>query len=140
MKRLTKLTLLFAAASLVVISAFVSADNEVTTPDATQVHEFVDADGDGICDNHIGAGWARGSGRGNGENFVDEDGDGICDNINTGSGLRRGFGRGMGIGCESGLRANFVDADGDGACDNFLANSGLEKKAARFKTRGRAGK
>ena len=33
---------------------------------------FVDADGDGVCDNH-----------GSRFNFVDEDGDGICDNIGT---------------------------------------------------------
>lgn len=32
--------------------------------------DFVDADGDGVCDNF-----------GNRANFVDENGDGICDNI-----------------------------------------------------------
>ena len=38
---------------------------------------FVDADGDGICDN-------RGTGfGGNGAGYVDADGDGVCDNLGT---------------------------------------------------------
>ena len=45
---------------------------------------FVDADGDGICDNY-----GTGAGRGNGAGFVDADGDGVCDNYGTGAG--RGF-------------------------------------------------
>ena len=56
---------------------------------------YVDADGDGICDN-------RGTGGGN---YVDADGDGICDNRGTGGG-------------------NYVDADGDGICDNRGAGGG----------------
>lgn len=55
---------------------------------------YVDADGDGSCDN-FASGGARGS---RSANFIDEDGDGICDNRGTGTG--------------------FVDADGDGVCDN----------------------
>ncbi|MGI6031409.1 MAG: hypothetical protein ACOX7F_07895 [Eubacteriales bacterium] len=47
---------------------------------------FVDEDGDGVCDN-----W--GSGRGF---FVDEDGDGICDHCPSGM---SGWGRGAGRGC-----------------------------------------
>ena len=37
---------------------------------------FIDEDGDGLCDN-----WAGGGGWcGNGQCFIDEDGDGVCDN------------------------------------------------------------
>lgn len=59
---------------------------------------FVDADGDGICDN-AGRGEA-----GCGRYFVDADGDGICDNAGRG-----------GAGCGR----YFIDADGDGVCDNY---------------------
>ncbi|NNJ12738.1 hypothetical protein EKD04_020645 [Chloroflexales bacterium ZM16-3] len=38
---------------------------------------FVDADGDGVCDN---------AGTGAGDNYVDTDGDGVCDNMGTGTG------------------------------------------------------
>lgn len=61
---------------------------------------FVDADGDGICDNCEAYHWC-------GDNFVDIDGDGVCDNYAAGQG--RGTGRG----------GNFVDTDGDGVCDNY---------------------
>lgn len=59
---------------------------------------FVDADGDGICDNYAAQLCGTGAG------FVDADGDGICDNYGT-------YGCGMGAG--------YVDADGDGVCDNY---------------------
>jgi len=59
---------------------------------------FVDADGDGICDNYAINGCGMGVG------YVDADGDGICDNYQT-------YGCGMGLG--------YVDADGDGICDNY---------------------
>ncbi|WP_129631054.1 hypothetical protein [Candidatus Oscillochloris fontis] len=40
---------------------------------------FVDADGDGVCDN-------TGSGTGTGTNYTDADGDGVCDNMGSGTG------------------------------------------------------
>ena len=40
---------------------------------------FVDADGDGVCDN-------MGSGTGTGTNYADADGDGVCDNMGSGTG------------------------------------------------------
>ena len=58
---------------------------------------FVDADGDGVCDNY---------GTGRGQYFVDADGDGVCDNYGTGRGQY------------------FVDADGDGVCDNYGTGCG----------------
>lgn len=63
---------------------------------------FIDEDGDGLCDNWAGGG----SGRcGNGQGFIDEDGDGLCDNCGTQ--------------CVGGR--NFIDQDGDGVCDNWAS-------------------
>lgn len=61
---------------------------------------FVDADGDGICDN-AGSGCA----------YADADGDGICDICGV-SHAQSGGGR------------YFVDADGDGICDNYQSGQG----------------
>lgn len=60
---------------------------------------FVDANGDGVCDNA-----GTNASQGKRVNFVDADGDGVCDNAGTGLG--------------KGKRTNFVDANGDGVCDN----------------------
>jgi hypothetical protein len=75
-----------------------------------------------------------------GPNFVDENGDGICDNAGArlgkkgrrdgkgygaghlakGKGLRRGARDGKGAVNRSGnTKPNYVDADGDGICDNL---------------------
>lgn len=63
---------------------------------------FIDEDGDGLCDNWAGGG----SGRcGNGPCFIDQDGDGLCDNCGTQ--------------CVGGQ--NFIDQDGDGVCDNWAS-------------------
>lgn len=92
---------------------------------------FVDEDGDGVCDL-MGTGQGngpygpRGYGNGTGvcgENFVDEDGDGVCDLMGTGQGNGpygpRGYGNGtgQGFGPQGGCGAEFVDEDGDGICD-----------------------
>ena len=64
---------------------------------------FIDEDGDGLCDNWAGGG----SGRcGNGQCFIDEDGDGVCDNCGTQ--------------CVGGGQ-NFIDQDGNGLCDNWAS-------------------
>jgi hypothetical protein len=62
---------------------------------------FIDGNGDGICDNRQSGGQSTGNG------YVDEDGDGICDNRQSG-------GQSTGNG--------YVDEDGDGVCDN---NTGI---------------
>lgn len=64
---------------------------------------WVDLDGDGVCDNYTGA---KNLNKKNpaAPNFVDADGDGVCDNTGNPQG--------------KGKRHNFVDADGDGVCDN----------------------
>ena len=75
-----------------------------------------------------------------GPNYVDANGDGICDNIGTrvakaghrrgkgygarnqarGKGFRRGLRDGKGSINRAGVaKPNYVDANGDGICDNF---------------------
>lgn len=73
-------------------NSFVDADGDGICDNCGQGNSFVDADGDGICDH-----------RGNGNSFVDADGDGICDHRGQGN--------------------SFVDADGDGVCDNRPSGS-----------------
>jgi len=74
---------------------------------------YVDADGDGICDNWGTCG------------YVDEDGDGICDNCGVAHGnYLAGNGR------------YFIDADGDGVCDNYAAGC---LKRGRGRGRGNSG-
>lgn len=63
---------------------------------------FVDADGDGICDN-----------AGSGCVYADADGDGLCDVCGAEHGS-----------CLTGEGAAFVDADGDGICDNYGSGQG----------------
>lgn len=63
------------------------------------VCQFLDADGDGICDNYNTGSCGTGAGRGAG--YVDADGDGICDNYaagasQNGTGSRRGQSGGQG--------------------------------------------
>ncbi len=62
---------------------------------------YVDADGDGVCDNRV-------DGRAAGSGYVDADGDGVCDNRGSagygqgqgqGQGQGKGFGPGRGAGC-----------------------------------------
>lgn len=89
---------------------------------------FVDADGDGVCDNAVGGcvyADADGDGlcdvcgvehgsclTGEGAAFVDADGDGVCDNCGA-------YHR-----CGTTGDGNFVDADGDGICDNYGSGQG----------------
>ena len=134
MKRFTTLALILLAAALVLVPAYVFSDDDEATP-ATQTGStnFIDEDGDGICDNWQAGGKGLGLGKGNRENFVDEDGDGICDNYQ--SGLRKGLGQGRGY--RQG--AGFLDADGDGVCDNCTGES-KNVKSRNGKGRGRNGK
>ena len=90
----------------------------------TYTSNYVDADGNGICDNLGTAGANYGSGRGQDANYVDADNDGICDNLGT-AGANYGSGRGQG--------ANYVDADNDGICDNYSYHNSGNKT---FRNRG----
>ncbi len=62
---------------------------------------YVDADGDGVCDNYAERG-GNGYGNGNGGGYVDADGDGVCDNYGTGNGYGNGNGNGAGNGSGAG--------------------------------------
>ncbi len=86
--------------ALVALSAGVAAA-QYSKGDGAGGAQYVDEDGDGVCDNI-----------GDRPEFVDEDGDGVCDN---------NCGRGRG-GCGCGGNGNFVDEDGDGICDNIGTN------------------
>ncbi len=80
-----------------------------TTAFAAHPCNFVDADGDGICDNgdtHC--------------SFVDADGDGVCDNGDTHCSFVDADGDGI---CDNGdTHCSFVDADGDSICDSCAMN------------------
>jgi len=103
MKRTLTIALAAALAAFTGLSVIsVYADDEIETPVQTRVHQFVDEDGDGVCDNHPD-GEFGGYGLGNGANFVDEDGDGICDFAGTGRGQQ--------------LRDGSGNPDCDGECD-----------------------
>jgi len=91
---------------------------------------FVDEDGDGICDyyqtnNQRGMNYSKNA---RNMNFVDADGDGICDNynVNQGRGLRNGLGRNV----------NFIDEDGDGVCDRFPNGAEVRKNLEKGQYRG----
>ena len=89
-----------------------------TLRDACSGRNFVDADGDGACDN-----WSSGNqrlrtpgcGLGQGAGFVDADGDGVCDNWNgQGAGVQRGQGRGLGQGQGQGQGQGHGNGNGHG--------------------------
>lgn len=86
---------LMAGAAAIAAVLMVSGTTAFAAP-ITGVHNYVDANGDGICD-YCSASCA----------FVDANGDGICDNY-TGS-------------C---IGAGYMDVNGDGICDNY-GNCGM---------------
>ena len=65
-----------------------------------------------------------GAGQGSRSGYVDADGDGICDNYGNGYGCGNGQGNGNGYGPGNGNGAGYVDADNDGVCDNYGAGNG----------------
>ncbi|MHC1787469.1 MAG: hypothetical protein AB9880_10450 [Christensenellales bacterium] len=108
--------------------------NQTATPDTTAPQTgFVDANGDGLCDN---CGSEQGKNT-KAPNYIDENKDGVCDHFGTdqqgqGKGGRaqnaQGRGRGM-RGHRQGAQGrevqgniqgqNYADANNDGVCDNF---------------------
>ncbi len=85
---------------------------------------FVDADGDGICDNYATGSYGGGYGAGNGAGagvgcpgYVDGNGDGVCDNY--AQGICYGTHHGNGAGAGNGGGWGYTDANGDGVCDNY---------------------
>lgn len=61
-------------------------------------HHFLDADGDGVCDN-AGVGTCLHQGC---SGYVDADGDGVCDNYPSGNGNGNGSGNGSGSADDAG--------------------------------------
>ena len=88
---------------------YVDADGDGICDNIGSRCVYVDANGDGLCDNCGGA--RHGHWAGCGGAFVDADGDGVCDNC------------GSYPWC-GGVGGNFADADGDGICDNFQSGQG----------------
>lgn len=78
---------------------FVDTDGDGICDNASSMCVYADADGDGICDNCGSYHWCGMAG--SGRNFVDENGDGVCDNYGIGQGS--GYGRG----CQGGRRNDF---------------------------------
>ncbi len=103
---------IIAGAAAIVLAGFViftdiEAQDNTETKAKTKTEQNVDKSGN----NQTPA---------NRPNFVDKDGDGVCDNYTSGKyGKGRGAGKGKGRGNRGQNRPNFVDEDGDGVCDNF---------------------
>jgi rubredoxin len=95
---------------------------------------YVDADGDGVCDNCTGTQQnSYGNGAGMGYGYVDADGDGICDNCGTNFVDADGDGV-----CDNCTGTNYVDADGDGVCDNMVTPNAWSGSRTGGQGRGRS--
>ncbi|MDK2892804.1 hypothetical protein [Methanohalophilus sp.] len=106
-KTFSLIAVAFMLVSLLAVSAMAAGQER-----GAGMTSFIDADGDGICDNFADANGDRAY-----NNFIDEDGDGVCDNfvdedgdgINDNS-LRLGHGSGDGDGYQKQYR------NGDRSC------------------------
>ncbi|MBL8025715.1 MAG: hypothetical protein JNL74_04855 [Fibrobacteres bacterium] len=108
------LTISVAVVALSAASLFAATPTAGAGTTANHGTNFVDKDGDGLCDNvgtRQGSGKGTGcqSGTGCGANFVDANKDGVCDNAGTkkgsGQGMKRGQGKGKGCcGVQSGSK------------------------------------
>lgn len=107
-------------ASTIVTNFSVSAVQADKGMSITQ--NYVDTDGDGICDNCTGLG-GNDQERGYGLNFADNNNDGICDHFadeNADGICDNCIGlRGQGRGRRNG--SNFVDENSDGICDHYAS-------------------
>ncbi len=103
-------------AATLAVAPITSAQQTTTTDDAALVMQ---SQGQGH-----GAQGPHGDGTCSGDTFVDADGDGVCDNMGTDQGqqgqARGSHGDGDGVCTDE----NFVDADGDGVCDNMGTGTG----------------
>lgn len=93
---------------------YVDADGDGICDYAGSFCNYIDSDGDGICDY-------CGSFHSSGSAFVDADGDGICDYYAVGQcgGFVDADGDGICDYYAAGQCGGFVDADGDGICDRY---------------------
>jgi hypothetical protein len=131
---LSLLALLTLGSSLAM--AYDAPEESIPTaaPSVVQGPNFIDQDGDGVCDlagARHGFGPNGSTNRVCGENFIDEDGDGVCDLIGTGEGFGPfGFQNGS-------CGENFTDENGDGICD--WATDGLAGTGQGTGPQGRMG-
>lgn len=89
----------FVLAGVLALSLGATAAMAAGRGQAAQGQNYVDRNGDGICDNG-----------GAGQYYIDADGDRACDHC-----------QGQGVCVNNGtcvMGQNYVDADGDGVCDN----------------------
>ena len=106
-----------------ILSVFSTA---VTAAGPGNGRNYVDADGNGVCDNAGSNGNGCGRRSGCGKGYVDADGNGICDNADSnGNGCGKGYADTDGDGvCDNagsngnGCGKGYADADGNGVCDN----------------------
>ena len=89
----TSIALSMGATSTLAADSTAKVSQSLAPVYANAACAYVDADGDGICDN---CDFAHGQGWGG--NFVDQDGDGVCDNAASGACPRVGAGYGRGCG------------------------------------------
>lgn len=125
MKRLLTLTVLMTLTLAILFTVDANAQGGKNKKQFKGT-KFVDANGDGVCDNastapntsRIGLSNGTKSGTCTGTNgkgdFVDANGDGICDNFvdANGDGICDNC-----TGTGTGSKHSFVDANGDGICD-----------------------
>ncbi|MEJ5302631.1 MAG: hypothetical protein HPY80_03825 [Bacteroidales bacterium] len=96
------------AATSLIGSGSLNAQNSNANAPAFQPGKFVDENKNGICDNYenrpaYGRGWGRRNAHGG--RFVDANNNGICDYRENSSANGKGLG--------------FVDKNNDGICDNY---------------------
>jgi hypothetical protein len=94
--RMIGIAAVVAVVGVMIVGAVAFAQEPVNGTPTDQYSNFVDADGDGVCDicgNVPGSGQmmhGQGQQGAMGSNFVDADGDGICDNYGAMSQGQRG--------------------------------------------------
>jgi hypothetical protein len=120
MKTLKKITVLLAILSFFAYQGFSQNTSTANTPKDSQATQsatspapgkFVDANKDGVCDNHQAK-----MKSGKCTNFADKNGDGICDNRQN-----AGQGKGNCNGCGMGCKQKQGQGNGNG-CGNGCGN------------------
>lgn len=153
MKRIFALSSVIALVLVMAVAAIAWADDAVPGYGPSPSYgdcpagEFIDEDGDGVCDNaprdgNVGPNERRGmmqQGRtAFGRDMFSRFGDGPM----NGSGPMGHHGTGHQGAGHQGAGPNFVDADGDGVCDNFVDEDGdgINDNAPRDGTGNRMGR
>jgi len=134
------LALAFIGLLIVNFESFGKRNNFRTNQNGGYRHKFVDANGDGICDNWQNKSFYGGQqGNGNGQrirlrSFVDANGDGICDNWqdNSFQGMQRGKGTEQGLNRTNGIFISKPYPNPFSSTTNFDVNLPKDGKASIF--------